>query len=196
MLKSILDEGQRLDQFIANLLDSAGVSQRRFALSGEPVDLGAFGVGSALHRAERLLSGHAVVVLVPDGLPMVELDPVLMEKVLFNILENASKYTPEGSRVTVSAVDQGNVISVSIADEGPGIPEGEAEQLFEKFRRIETEELATRGDGTWTCDMQGVPAGHGRLDFGVNRSDARGAVFTIKLPVALRRRSNRSHRLR
>ncbi len=183
LLKSILDEGQRLDQFIANLLDMSQVESEAVRPKRQPVDLQDV-VGSALHRAERLLSGHAVVVLVPDGLPMVELDPVLMEKVLFNILENAAKYTPEGSRVTVSAVDQGNVISVSIADEGPGIPEGEAEQLFEKFRRIETKSWQPAGTGLGLAICRGFLQAMGGSISASNRSDARGAVFTIKLPVA------------
>ena len=181
LLNSILQEGQRLDQFIANLLDMSRVESEEIRPKRQLVELEDI-VASALHRAERLLSRHRIVLRIPQSLRLLELDPVLMEKVLFNVLENAAKYTPEGSKVTLSAAEQGNMISVCISDEGPGIPEDQMTQLFQKFHRIETGSWKPAGTGLGLAICRGFLQAMGGSISASNRRDGSGAVFTIKLP--------------
>ena len=184
LLNSILEEGQRLNQFIANLLDMSRVKSEEIRPKRQLVELEDI-VGSALHRAERVLSRHRVVLRMPEDLPFLELDPVLTEKVLFNVLENAAKYTPEGSKVTVSAVQQENIIAVCISDEGPGIPEDQMAHLFQKFHRIETGNWKPAGTGLGLAICRGFLQAMGGSITASNRHNRNGAVFTIKFPTAL-----------
>jgi two-component system, OmpR family, sensor histidine kinase KdpD len=186
LLNSILEEGQRLDQFIANLLDMSRVESEEIRPKRQLVELEDV-VCSALRRAERLLPRHRIVLRIPDDLPMLEIDPVLMEKVLFNVLENAAKYTPEGSIVTLSAVEQGHMIAVCISDEGPGIPEGQIAQLFQKFHRVETDNWKPAGTGLGLAICRGFLQAMGGSISASNRCDRQGAVFTIKLPATLQK---------
>ena len=81
-------------------------------------------VGAALQRAQKILKDHKIETDVETGLPMLSLDMVLMEQVLFNLLDNAAKYAPAGSKITLSARREGDKIAITIADEGEGIPTG------------------------------------------------------------------------
>jgi two-component system sensor histidine kinase KdpD len=188
LLDSILEEGQRLDQFIANLLDMSRLESKAVRPKNQLTELHDV-VGSALRRANRPLSGHELVLQLPDGLPLLHLDPVLLEKVLFNVLENAAKYTPRGSRITVTAQENGEAVLLHIADEGPGIPEAQAEQLFEKFYRIETRDWKPAGTGLGLAICRGLLQAMGGSISVSNRSDREGAVFTMMLPAAPKNRN-------
>jgi len=183
LLNSIQEEGERLNQFIANLLDMSRLESEAVRPKRQLSELQDI-LNSAFHRAERLLARHQVVFQVPNGLPMLELDPVLMEKVLFNLLENAAKYTPEGSLITISAWEQEQMISIVIADEGSGIPEAQMGQLFEKFNRIETGKWKPAGTGLGLAICRGFLQAMGGSISASNRPGESGAIFTIMLPIA------------
>src|SRR6201999_499182 len=97
-----------------------------------PVDLAEL-VGSALERAAKILAQHRVEIDIPANLPMLELDPVLFEQVLFNLLDNAAKYAPPGSLVRIEAQDEQGVVQLSVIDEGPGVAPADLERIFDKF---------------------------------------------------------------
>jgi two-component system, OmpR family, sensor histidine kinase KdpD len=182
LLHSILEEGERLNQFIVNLLDMSRVESEAIRPKRQLVDLEDI-VDSVLHRVERLLSRDRVILRIPESFPVMELDPVLMEKVLFNVLENAAKYTPEGSKITVSAEEEGSMVAVSISDEGPGIPDYDIARLFDKFHRIDTGTWNPAGTGLGLAICRGFLQTMGGSISASNRRDGKGAVFTIKLPA-------------
>src|SRR5262245_37525867 len=98
LLVTIIDESERLNRFIANLLDMTRLEAGAIAPNAAPHDLHEI-VGSALRRAEKILAGHRVDLDLAADMPMLAIDAVLFEQVLFNILDNASKYAPPGSTI-------------------------------------------------------------------------------------------------
>jgi two-component system, OmpR family, sensor histidine kinase KdpD len=183
LLESILDEGQRLDRFIANLLDMSRVEAEAVRPKCEAIDL-ADVLGSALERASRVLAHHHVVLNLPRNLPQLELDPVITERVLFNVLDNAAKYTPEESQVTLTAEKHGAFVNLRIADEGGGIPEKELPYLFDKFYRVDTGDFRPPGTGLGLAICRGFLEAMGGSISASSRRDRRGAVFTISLPIS------------
>src|SRR4029079_6394687 len=116
-------------------------------------------------------------------LPMLELDAVLFEQVLFNLLDNAAKYAPPGTTISIRGIrDPGNV-SLQILDEGDGIPPAELESVFDKFYRAQKGDHVRPGTGLGLAISRGfVEAMHGTIS-AANRVDRSGAVLTIRLPV-------------
>jgi two-component system sensor histidine kinase KdpD len=122
------------------------------------------------------------VVLQPH-LPMLDLDEVLFEQVLFNLLDNAGKYAPSGSLVTVQAWQEEDRVVVQVLDEGPGIPADELERVFEKFYRVCVADRCRAGTGLGLAICRGfVEAMRGSIS-AANRTGRSGAVFTLRLPV-------------
>ncbi|HTR16414.1 MAG TPA: sensor histidine kinase KdpD [Acetobacteraceae bacterium] len=182
MLRTIQEEAERLNRFIGNLLDmtrlEAGPLQCRKGLA----DLSDV-IGAALRRAAHILSLHGVEVDLEPGLPMVDIDMVLFEQVLFNLLDNAAKYTPVGSQIRVRARRDEGFVRVQILDEGEGIPAADFERVFDKFYRVRGADRRRAGTGLGLAICRGfMEAMHGTIT-AANRTDRSGAVFTITLPV-------------
>src|SRR3977135_142230 len=146
LLATIIDESERLNRFIANLRDmttlEAGAGPPHTALH----DLGEI-VGSALRRASKILALHRVELDLAAGLPMLELDAVLFEQALFNLLENAAKYSPDGSTIRIRSWRDQDAICLQVLDEGDGIPPGDLEHIFDKFYRAEKGDRVRAGTG-------------------------------------------------
>ena len=132
LLTTVTDESERLNRFIANLLDMTRIESGAMEPNAALHYIGDI-VGSALRRARKILSGHVADVKVPADLPMVRVDPVLLEQVLFNLLDNAAKYSPAGSVIGVRAQADASGVVVRVIDEGPGIPPGDLERVFDTF---------------------------------------------------------------
>jgi two-component system sensor histidine kinase KdpD len=114
---------------------------------------------------------------------MVRLDPVLFEQVLFNLLDNAAKYAPAGTAISIEGRRDGNSVSLRVLDEGPGIPQSELERIFDKFYRVRKADSQRAGTGLGLAICRGfVEAMGGTIEAG-NQAGGRGAVFTITLPV-------------
>jgi two-component system sensor histidine kinase KdpD len=120
-------------------------------------------------------------VNLPRDLPLVRFDAVLIERVLVNLLENASKYTPPGSQVILSAAVDADRLKVSVSDNGPGLPAGREESLFQKFTRG-SRESATPGMGLGLAICRALVEAHGGTIVGVNRP-AGGVAFSFTLPL-------------
>ena len=131
---TIQDEAERLARFVTNLLDMARLEAGGIVLDRQPVDLGEV-VGTALQRTAPVLAEHRVAVDLAPDLPMLELDAVLLEQVLVNLLDNAAKYAPPGSTVTLEGRRCGDAVALTVADEGPGLAPGDVARVFEKFYR-------------------------------------------------------------
>jgi two-component system, OmpR family, sensor histidine kinase KdpD len=182
LIATIQEEAERLNRFIANLLDMTRLEAGAVRPRAEIVDLGDL-VGSALDRARKVLARHRVSVDGDKDLPMLRLDPVLFEQVLFNILDNAAKYAPVGTQIRLSARRQGGVICLWIADEGRGIPSEDLERIFDKFYRAHAADRRRVGTGLGLAICKGFVEAMGGTIAAGNRDGGKGAVFTITFPA-------------
>src|SRR5581483_2426371 len=182
LLATIVDESERLNRFIANLLDMTKLESGAITPSLALHDPGEI-VGSALRRAARILAQHKVEIEIAKGLPMLELDPVLFEQVLFNLLDNAAKYAAAGTTIAIRAWSENDSIRLQILDEGDGIPPGELEHIFDKFYRVHKADTVRAGTGLGLAISRGFVEVMGGTITAANRADRSGAVFTIVLPI-------------
>jgi two-component system sensor histidine kinase KdpD len=179
LVETIAEEAQRLNRLVGNLLDmtrleSGAMPVRREWHSLEEV------VGSALGRLESRLQGREVAVRLAPGLPLVQLDDVLIELVLFNLVENALKYTPPGSPIEIGAALGDDALRIEVADRGPGLPPGQEESVFEKFYRGRREGDPS-GVGLGLSICRGIIEAHGGAISAANREGG-GTVLRITLP--------------
>ena len=182
LLATVIDESERLNRFIANLLDMTKLESGAIVPNAARHDVSEI-VGSALRRAGKILVHHKVSLELAADLPMLELDAVLFEQVLFNLLDNAAKYAPADTTISIKGTrDQGKV-SLQVMDEGNGIPPAELESVFDKFYRAQKGDHVRPGTGLGLAISRGfVEAMHGTIT-AANRADRSGAVITIRLPV-------------
>jgi two-component system sensor histidine kinase KdpD len=184
LLSTIIDESERLNRFIANLLDMTRLESGAIAPNAALHDIGDI-IGSTLRRAAKIMGQHRVDVALADDLPMLEIDAVLFEQVLFNLLDNAAKYGAPGTAVRIQGWRDGPSIYLQVLDEGSGIPAGDLEHIFDKFYRAQKGDQVRAGTGLGLAISRGfVEAMRGTIT-AANRSDRPGAVFTIVLPVPL-----------
>jgi two-component system, OmpR family, sensor histidine kinase KdpD len=182
LFATLEEEAQRLNRFVANLLDMTRLESGAVELNLEQLDVGEI-IGAALQRAANVLAGHHVEVAVPPGLPMLRLDAVLFEQVLFNLLDNAAKYSPPGSRIDVRAKRYGELVEIEVVDEGPGIPSEDLERIFDKFYRVQAQDRRRAGTGLGLAICRGFVEAQGGWIVARNRRDGSGAVLTIRMPV-------------
>jgi two-component system, OmpR family, sensor histidine kinase KdpD len=188
LLVTIIDESERLNRFIANLLDMTKLESGAISPNVGLHDLSEI-VGSALRRAGRILSRHKVELELAPDLPMLELDAVLFEQVLFNLLDNAAKYAPTETTIYIQTWRSGESVSLRVLDEGSGIPSTDLEHIFDKFYRAQKTDQVRAGTGLGLAISRGfVEAMHGTI-VAANRTDRTGAAFTISLPIPRARQS-------
>jgi two-component system sensor histidine kinase KdpD len=182
LLATVIDESERLNRFIANLLDMTRLESGAVVPNAALHDLDEI-VGSALRRAGKILSHHKVSLELAADLPMLELDAVLFEQALFNLLDNAAKYAPADSTVSIRSLRDQDQVVLQVIDEGDGIPRSELESVFDKFYRAQKGDHVRPGTGLGLAIARGfVEAMHGTIS-AANRADRSGAVLTIRLPV-------------
>jgi two-component system, OmpR family, sensor histidine kinase KdpD len=182
LLATIVDESERLNRFIANLLDMTKLESGAVVADAQLHDIGEI-VGSALERASKILVNHSVKLKLGEDVPMLAVDPVLLEQVLFNLLDNASKYAPPGTAIHIQSWRDSDKVVIEVLDEGSGIPAADLERIFDKFYRVKKGDSVLAGTGLGLAICRGfVEALHGSIT-ARNRSDRPGAVFTITLPV-------------
>lgn len=177
---ALRDEALRMCRSVDNLLDMARIQAGNVALnlqwqSFEEV------VGSTLRAMRASLANHVVRTKIDPDLPLVQLDAMLIERVLGNLVENAAKYTPSGSRITVSARLQGDFLEAQVFDNGPGLPPGAEEALFEKFVRGNPES-ALPGVGLGLSICRAIVEAHKGSIEATSSADG-GAGFTLLFPL-------------
>jgi two-component system sensor histidine kinase KdpD len=183
LLATIIDESERLNRFIANLLDMTKLESGAVMPKLAPHDLSEI-IGSTLRRTVKILRHHSVQLDLASDMPMVSLDAVLFEQVLFNLLDNAAKYAAPGTTIFIRTWRDRTTVCLQILDEGEGIPQSDLEHIFDKFYRVQKTDQVRPGTGLGLAISRGfVEAMNGAIVAG-NRTDRRGAVFTITLPVA------------
>jgi two-component system sensor histidine kinase KdpD len=182
LLATIIDESERLNRFISNLLDMTRLEAGAVAPNMSLHDVGEI-VGSTLRRTARILSQHEVEVELAADLPMLQLDAVLFEQVLFNLLDNAGKYAPPGTTIRIRSWREPEAVFLQVLDEGEGIQPTDLERIFDKFYRAQKGDQVRAGTGLGLAISRGfIEAMQGTITAS-NRADRSGAVFTIRLPV-------------
>ncbi len=182
LLATIIEESERLNRFIANLLDMTKLESGAISPNAAFHDVGEI-VGSALRRASKVLARHRVELEISPDLPMVIVDAVLLEQVLFNLLDNAAKYAPPETTIRVQSWQDRDSVKLQVMDEGDGIPAADLERIFDKFYRTRKGDQVRAGTGLGLAISQGfMEALQGSIK-AENRSDRSGAVFTITLPA-------------
>ena len=184
LLQTIQDEAERLNRFVQNLLDmtrlGSGALQPRF----DWVDIHDV-VGSALGRLKKQVATRPLDLQVDSALPLLHLDFVLIEQVVVNVLDNACKYSPIGSRIAIKTYREGAWVVMAVTDEGPGIPENERERVFDMFYRVKTTGQQTMGTGLGLAICRGIVEAHGGSVSARSGDDGRGTVITMSLPVGV-----------
>ncbi len=178
---SIEEQAHEMSNLISNVLDLMRLESGRVELRCDTHSVEDL-VGAALHRLEPRLQGNPISIDLPEDLPSVYVDPVLVSQVLANLLDNATKYTPAGTRIRIAAVADAPMVRVVVEDEGPGLPPGDPRLLFEKFHRGQRES-AVVGAGLGLAICRAIVNAHGG-DITAGPGTRGGARFEFTLPVA------------
>ena len=180
LLISAQEEAQRLHRLVSNLLDITRLEAGSLELHTEWIPVEEV-VGAALNRRELGAEAARIHAEIPEDLPLVAMDAVLMEQVLLNLVDNAIKYSPKGTPVVIKAWAAGKSLTLSVTDQGPGIAPGEEERIFEKLARGEA--AASRpGAGLGLAICKGIVTAHGGRIQAVNHPQG-GAQFLVTLPL-------------
>jgi two-component system sensor histidine kinase KdpD len=180
LLASIVEESDRLERLVANLLEMTQLESKSLVPKREWVPVDEL-VSSALSRLEEMLASRVVSVASDSDLPLLHVDPVLLEQVLINLVENAAKYSPADAPIELSARASSGTLVLEVRDRGPGIPKDAQEKVFEKFFRVPTPGAA-RGAGLGLAICKGIVEAHGGTIRAGDRPGG-GSVFTVTLPL-------------
>jgi signal transduction histidine kinase len=172
----------RLSRLVDQLLDLSRIEAGALQLDCDWTDLPVL-LSDTLDHFEELNSNVVIVRAIPTSLPLQYIDPDSMVQALWNLLENAAKYAPQ-SPIRVEARQFGEYVQIAIADRGPGIPESDREQIFERFYRLKRERgNAARGSGLGLAICRGIVAAHGGQIW-VEAREGGGCIFRIALPAS------------
>ena len=180
LVKSARGEADRLNRLVSNLLDMTRLEAGAMNVKPKPSDVQDV-IGTSIGQFNARLVGREVLVVVPDHFPVASLDFVLIVHVLNNMIDNALKYSPEGSPIEIQARLVGSEIHISVLDRGMGIPEEDLERVFDKFYRVERPGQVS-GTGLGLAICKGIMEAHGGRIWAANREGG-GSAVTIALPV-------------
>jgi two-component system, OmpR family, sensor histidine kinase KdpD len=181
LLETIGDEAARLHRLLENLLQMSKLEAGAATPNCQWHVLEEL-VGSALHRTRTELSRHRVTIHLPPDLPLLFVDGLLLEQVFVNLLENAARYTPEGTHVTIRAAVDSQHLRIAVSDNGPGLPSGSEERVFEKFYRASPTADGGRGSGLGLAICRAVIKSHnGNIQ--ASNLPGGGVEFVIQLPL-------------
>ena len=181
LVETAYGEAVRLNRLVGNLLDMSRLEAGSIRISLQPCDVQDI-VGAALNALGTRLEGHSLTIDVPQDIPLVPMDYVLVNQVLINLLDNAAKYSPEFGPIAVSARQVNNEqVQIAIDDRGPGIPEEDLQRIFEKFYRVKRfENVVGTGLGLSIC--KGIVEVHGGKIWAENRQGG-GVRLAFTLPL-------------
>jgi two-component system sensor histidine kinase KdpD len=186
LLEGIRTESQRLSLLLENILDLTRIDTGALQLKLESQPLEEV-IGSALNSLERRLEGRELSLSLPADLPMVRIDAVLIERVLVNLLDNALKYTPASSALSIEARERGAWVDVHVADTGPGLDVANSEELFAAFSQkadSQRQAAGSRGAGLGLAICRAIVEAHGGT-ISARTQEGGGSVFSFSLPAAI-----------
>jgi two-component system sensor histidine kinase KdpD len=174
------EEAERLNRLVGNLLSMTRIESGAIKLNLQPGDIQDV-VGTALEQLGKRVESHNVHADIPADYPLVPMDFTLMVQVLVNVLENAVKYSPQGSLIEISADRVDGNARMQVADRGVGIPQDDLARIFDKFYRVQRPESVS-GTGLGLTISKGIIEIH----HGTIQASARaggGTVITIEIPL-------------
>ena len=182
LVYDVRDEAERLNNDIQNLLDATRISSdgiRPHIEWAEPADI----INSAIERCRSRLGDRRIVLNLPPDLPLIHVDPVLVQQALVQIFDNAAKYSPAGSKVSVAARARDGRMVLSVSDEGTGITATEQSKIWDRFARGDRHATTTSGSGLglWIANAF-ILANDGKIN-AVSDGPGLGTTVAIELPV-------------
>jgi two-component system sensor histidine kinase KdpD len=182
LLQAAYDDSLHLNEIVENILDMTRVESGNLKITVKPCDLRDL-IGASLSLIMDKLEGRMVAVDIPGNLLEVPVDFSLMMRVFINLIDNAAKYSPAGSEISIGAKTDGDMATITIKDSGFGIPDGDLEHVFDKFfRAVKPRQVSGTGLGLSIC--RGIVEAHGGKIWARNNIES-GAVFFIKLPLVV-----------
>ncbi len=179
ILTSARDEAERLERLVANLLEMTRLTSGPVVVRREWVPLEEI-VGTAFARVERLIAGRTATTDLGSDLPLLAVDPILVEVLLVNLIANAVQHTPPGTPIEIVARQLGASVTLTVVDHGDGLPPGHPERLFEPF--VRGEPVRSTGSGLGLAICRGIARAHGG-DVVATGVSGGGAAFVVTLPT-------------
>lgn len=182
LLKDAAAESETLSNLLSNLLELSRVQAQRLVLHSEAIDVKKT-VKESVDKVKRQYSTHKFVLSLPHRLPPVYADPLRLERILYNLLENAVKYSPVGGKVKVSAQPQKDYLVIGVSDRGIGISPADQAKLFEPFQRLEKRPSGVRGIGLGLMVCRRLVEAHGGHIW-VESKPGHGSSFFFTMPLS------------
>lgn len=183
LVQDVRTEAERLNNDIQNLIDATRISSDGVKPRMEWADPGDI-VDSALDRCRRKLSQHKLDLNLPKDLPLVHVDPVLVKQALVQVFDNAAKYSPPGSTITVAARARDGRMVMNVTDQGAGLTESELPRIWDRFARGERTAAVTSGSGLGLWIAKAFVAANGGKMNALSDGPGKGLTIAIELPVA------------
>jgi two-component system sensor histidine kinase KdpD len=181
LLTVINEETDRLNRLVGEAAEMAQLDAQQVELRRESHNVRDM-VDEALEKSKQGLAGRQVNIEIPQQLPPVRVDLERVAEVLVQLLENAVKYSPGGTPLTITAEQKGKMVSISVADRGPGIDDMEQPLVFEKFYRGRDQRYRVQGTGMGLAIAKAIVEAHGGT-IGVTSQLGSGSVFYFTVPV-------------
>ncbi|HEY8909373.1 MAG TPA: sensor histidine kinase KdpD, partial [Desulfosporosinus sp.] len=181
LLRIILQGAERMNRFVSNLLDMARLESGMLKLKKDWCDLQDI-IGVAVNRLGETLTNRPLDINVQPGLSLVQADGILIEQVLINLLDNALKYSRQGSKIVVTTQQRGKQIETAVANQGEGIPDADLSKVFDKFYRLNSP-LQVSGTGLGLAICKGIIEAHGGKIWAKNNKLG-GVTITFTLPLS------------
>jgi two-component system sensor histidine kinase KdpD len=182
LAQTIEDEAERLNRFVQNLLDMTKLGSGGLKPRADWADLADI-VRGAVERARPMARQHTIKVEIDAGMPLLCVDPMLIEQAFFNLLDNACKYAPAGTPVKIWAHKTPEHIAIEVTDQGPGIPEADREKVFDMFYRVQAADNQMAGTGLGLAICRGIIEAHGGSIKAEPGLHGTGAAIVIHLPL-------------
>lgn len=181
LLDTVRLEGERLDRYIQNLLDMTRLGHGGLTLNRDWIGVDEL-VGSAVARLQRYEPTARFDIRLAEGLAPLWVHPALVEQAIFNVLENAVKFSPPGEAVAIDAHDDDEGLRIDVTDRGPGIPEDERKRIFDMFFSVERGDRGRQGTGIGLAITQGMIGAHGGHVEALPGPGGRGTIVRMTLP--------------
>jgi signal transduction histidine kinase len=182
LLRDAAIESETLSHLLGNLLELSRAQAERLVLHAEAIDVKKV-IQDAIEGVKRQSSAHQFVVSAPQKLPPVYADPLRLERILYNLLENAVKYSPQGGEIKVSVQPEEEQLVIGVSDQGVGISPADQAKLFAPFQRLEESRPGgVRGVGLGLLVCQRLVEAHGGRIW-VESEPGRGSTFFFTLPL-------------
>ncbi len=180
LIDTALEEAERMNRLIGNLLNMTRLEAGAMQVVKQPGDV-QDAIGTALENLTGRLDDHQVLVQVPDNLPLIPMDFVLIVQVLANLIDNSLKYSPPNTPIDIRAWQAEREIYIQVSDQGVGIPDGDLTRIFDKFYRVQRPENIS-GTGLGLSISKGIIEAHQGRIWAENRPGG-GTIISFTLPL-------------